>query len=173
MVVEQPPPPPSAIPAAVVTPAWIGAPSFHNPIALRVGLFVASIATLLCLVIPFGFVVWLPAAGFVSVYLFSRRTGQSLSVRGGMRMGWIAGILSFVILTVLFTISAAALAARPGGLAEFMREQFNARSMPTQDLEKLLQALANPLDEAIFYVSILLVWFGVFSVFCSAGGALG
>src|SRR5437016_6177335 len=108
-------------------------PSFHHPVAVRIGLFVGSIATLLCLAIPFGFVIWLPAAGFVSVYLFTRRTGQSLSVRGGMRMGWIAGILSFVIITVLFTISAAALAARPGGMAEFMREQFSARSMSTQD----------------------------------------
>jgi len=149
------------------------APSFHHPVAVRIGLFVGSVATLLCLAIPFGFVIWLPAAGFVSVYLFSRRTGQSLSVRGGMRMGWIAGILSFVIITVLFTISAATLASRPGGLAEFMREQFSARSMPTQDLDKILQALANPVDQAIVYVSILLLWFAVFAVFCTAGGALG
>ena len=154
-------------------PATPAAPGFHHPVAVRIGLFVGSIATLLCLAIPFGFVIWLPAAGFVSVYLFTRRTGQSLTVRGGMRMGWIAGILTFVIMTVLFTISAAALAARPGGLAEFMREQFSARSMSTQDLDQILKALANPVDQAIVYVSILLLWFAVFSVFCTAGGAIG
>src|SRR5882724_2699045 len=104
ITVEQPPPPP--IMAAPAAGAWTGAPSFHNPVAVRVGLFVASIATFLCLALPFGFVVWLPSAGFTSVYLFRRRTGQSLSVRNGARMGWISGILSFLIITVMFTMFA-------------------------------------------------------------------
>jgi hypothetical protein len=32
------------------------------------------------------------AAGFLAVYLYSRRTGQTLSIRSGARMGWITGI---------------------------------------------------------------------------------
>src|SRR5712692_7053299 len=147
IVVEQPPPPPSAIPAAIPTQTWHEAPSFHHPVAVRVGLFVASIATFLCLAVPFGFVIWLPSAGFTSVYLFSRRTGQSLSVRNGARMGWISGILSFLIITVLFTIIATALASRPGGLPGFIREQISAQSIPTirsQDMERAIEMLANP-----------------------------
>src|SRR5260370_41030176 len=83
--VEQPP----AAPIFVITEpvAKPGAPSFHNPIAVRVGLFVASITAILCLLLPFGFGIWLPSAGVIAVYLFSRRTGQSLSVRGGERLG--------------------------------------------------------------------------------------
>src|SRR5437016_1784693 len=151
MVVEQPPPPPSAIPAAMPTQIWHEAPSFHHPVAVRVGLFVACIATFLCLAVPFGFVVWLPAAGFISVYLFSRRTGQSLSIRNGARMGWISGILSFLIITVLFTIIATALASRPGGLPGFFREQLSAQSIPTirsQDMERAIEMLAHPVDQA-------------------------
>src|SRR3977135_1531243 len=98
MVVEQPTTPVFVVTEPVAIPV---APSFHNPIAVRVCLFVASITALLCLLLPFGFVIWLPSAGFIAVYLFRRRTGQSLSVRGGARMGWMAGILSFLILTVL------------------------------------------------------------------------
>src|SRR5690349_8842515 len=103
---EQPPAPPIdppliALPAQAA-PAW---PSFHHPVAVRVGIFAASVATLLCLLLMIGFMIWLPAAGFLSVYLFSRRTGQLLTLRAGARMGWITGILSFVIIMVLFTIS--------------------------------------------------------------------
>ena len=168
--VEQPPP---VTPAPPAPPPWAVAPSFHNPVAVRVGLFVASIATFLCLALPFGLVIWLPAAGFISVYLFSRRTGQSLSVRNGARMGWIAGILSFLIITVLFTVIAVALANRPGGLPEFIREQLSARSIPSQELEKAIEMLANPVDQAMVYLFFLLFWFTVISVFCTAGGALG
>jgi hypothetical protein len=128
---------------------------------------------MLCLAAPFGIMIWLPAAGFISVYLFRRRTGQSLTVRAGARMGWIAGILSFLIITVLFTISAVALANRPGGLPAFFREQLGSRAIPTEDLERAIQVLANPLDQAIVYLFFLLFWFTVIALFCTAGGALG
>lgn len=173
IAVELPPAHGPAIAAAPPLEAWLGAPSFHHPVAVRVGLFVASIATFLCLALPFGFVVWLPSAGFVSVYLFSRRTGQSLSVRNGARMGWIAGILSFLIITVLFTIIAVGLANRPGGLPGFFHEQLSTKSIPSQDLEKAIEMLANPVDQALAYLFVLLVWFMVISVFCTAGGAIG
>jgi hypothetical protein len=177
IVVEQPPAPPAAAAAQPLPDSvWPGAPSFHHPVAVRVGLFVASIATFLCLALPFGFVIWLPSAGFTSVYLFSRRTGQSLSVRNGARMGWISGILSFLIITVLFTIIATALASRTGGLAGFFREQLSAQAVPSisrQDLDKAIDMLANPVDQAVVYLFFLLVWFTVISVFCTAGGAIG
>ena len=159
-----------AAPVTLTTPI---APSFHHPVAVRIGLLVASVATLLFLAVPFGFVIWLPAAGFISVYLFRRRTGQSLSVRGGARMGWIAGILSFLILTVLFTMNAVALASRPGGLAGSFREELVARSMPSEQLDAVMKLLVNPLYQALLYLFFLLILFTVIAVFCTAGGALG
>ena len=166
------PTPETLIAAPVTLPTPI-APSFHHPVAVRIGLLVASVATLLFLAVPFGFVIWLPAAGFISVYLFRRRTGQSLSVRGGARMGWIAGILSFLILTVLFTMNAVALASRPGGLAGSFREELVARSMPSEQLDAVMKLLANPLYQALLYLFFLLILFTVIAVFCTAGGALG
>jgi hypothetical protein len=168
-------PPSTAVPPPLPVP--IPPPSFHNPVAVRVGLFVASIATLLCLELPLGFVIWLPSAGFTAVYLFSRRTGQSLSVRSGARMGWIAGILSFVIITVMFTISTVAVASQPGGWAEAFREVAKSRPMPRGlpdgQMEEVLQALSSPAGQAAIYVVSLLFSFAVTSIFCTAGGALG
>src|SRR5436190_13244361 len=42
-------------------------PSFRNPAAVRVGFFAACLASLLCTVFAYAFVVWLVAAGFFSV----------------------------------------------------------------------------------------------------------
>src|SRR5690349_13050214 len=81
-----PPPPPAVIPV-----------SFRNRIAVQIALMTASMAALLCWVFIFGFVIWLPAAGFLAVYLYHRRTGQLLSTGGGARMGWLTGSFLFGI----------------------------------------------------------------------------
>ena len=174
IVVEQAPPPPRFDFAAPVAPtAMPMAPSFHNPIAVRVGLFVASFATLLCGLLPFGFVIWLPSAGFIAVYLYSRRTGQSLSVRSGARMGWIAGIMSFAIFTVVFTAGIVAVANQPGGMSAAFREALRSRTVPQQQLEDALQMLSTPTGQASVYIFALLFSFTVTAVFCTAGGAIG
>ncbi|MEO7648932.1 MAG: hypothetical protein ABIZ80_00555 [Bryobacteraceae bacterium] len=152
------------------TPAW---PSFHHPVALRVGIFAASLATLLCLLLAIGFVIWLPAAGFLSVYLFSRRTGQLLSLRAGARMGWITGILSFVIITVLFTISILSIGNHPGGLAAYYREQATTVQMNDKNVEHAIEMLERPSGQALLYFTFLFLMFGVVTVFCVAGGAVG
>jgi hypothetical protein len=174
IVVEQPPTPPRLdVIAPVAPPAPLLAPSFRNPIAVRVGLFVASIAALLCVLLPFGCVIWLPSAGFIAVYLFSRRTGQSLSVRSGARMGWIAGIMSFAIFTVVFTVGTVAIANQPGGLSAAFREALRSRPVPQQQLDEALQVLSTPTGQASVYIFALLFSFTVTAVFCTAGGALG
>src|SRR6202521_5544396 len=171
IVVEQPPTPPSV---TLIAPVAIpSAPSFHNPIAVRVGLFVASFAALLCVLLPFGCVIWLPSAGFLAVYMFSRRTGQSLSVRSGARMGWIAGIMSFAIFTVVFTVGTVAIANQPGGLSAAFRDALRSRPVPHQHLEDVLQVLSPPTGQASVYIFALLFSFTVTAVFCTAGGALG
>jgi hypothetical protein len=171
IVVEQTPLPPLiSVIAPAATPL---APSFHNPIAVRVGLFVASIAALLCVLLPFGSVIWLPSAGFIAVYLYSKRTGQSLSVRSGARMGWIAGIMSFAIFTVVFTVGTVAIANQPGGLSAAFREALRSRPVPQQQLEDALQVLSTPTGQASVYIFALLFSFTVTAVFCTAGGAIG
>ena len=174
MVVEQPPTPPPLdfVPPTAPIPTPL-TPSFHNPIAVRVALFVASFASLLCVLLPFGCVVWLPSAGFAAVYLFSRRTGQRLSVRSGARMGWIAGIMSFAIFTVVFTFGTVAIANQPGGLSAAFREALKSRPVPQQQLDEALQVLSTPTGQASVYIVALLFSFTVTAVFCTAGGALG
>ena len=88
-------------------------------------------------------------------------------------MGWMAGVLSFVIMMVMITLMMIAVSIQPGGIAEAFREMAKTRPLPANQLEDGLQMLASPAGQAILYVVTLFFSFTVTSVFCTAGGALG
>lgn len=168
-IAEAAPAPPAMPQTFVVNPpsAAIGSPSFHNPLAIRIGLLAASIGMLLNLMIQFGFAIWMVGAGFFAVFMFSRRTRQQLTIRAGARMGMITGILCFVIFTVLFTISATG-----GGLHE-VRDELQKMTSSDPNIIQVLKMLDTPGGLATFFVTLLVMMFVVVTIFCTAGGALG
>lgn len=162
---ERPPEAPVRAPAAL---------NFHNPVAVRVGFTVASLAALLSW-LPFlslGFVVWWTGAGFFAVYLYRRRTGQLLTVAGGLRIGWMTGILTFLILVVLLTATLLPLALS-GSLAAAFEQQL--RSMPSHDpaVQEAMRVFQTRTGIAAMVVFALGVIFAFVTLFASAGGALG
>ena len=176
---EDMPPPPAAVelelppqPVRILLPE---APSFHNPIAVRIGLLAASAAALLNMlpVLSYGFVIWLVAAGFFSVYLYQRRTRAILSVRQGARMGWITGVISFAISAVFFTLSMISLSGHNGGLATLYRERLQGMAMPEQSVQEALRILESPAGLTITILGSLCFVFVMVTLICTAGGALG
>ena len=118
--------------------------SFHNRLAVRIG-FIAAMGAVMISVFPIPLpFVRLPiaflAAGFLAVYLYSRRTGQTLSIRSGARMGWITGIFSFTLVTVLFTVAMVAISSQ-GGLVKQLLSQLPANDARADVIQ---QALSNP-----------------------------
>src|SRR5215831_11233038 len=72
--------------------------SFRNRPAVQSAFWVAALALLFSMLNPIlTMVVW-AAAGFAAVRLYRRRTGMSLSVRAGMIMGWITGVILFALI---------------------------------------------------------------------------
>jgi len=174
-LVPEPEPAPAKEPVREAPPRP-AALNFHNPAAVRVGLSMASLSALLSWV-PFlnlAFVVWWLAAGFFSVYLYRRRTGQLLSVRGGLRLGWITGILTFAIMTVLFTVSIVPVAVSKGGLGTLLQQQLRA-SMPAGDpnVQEALRMFQSPAGLATILLFMLFTFFVLITLFCTVGGALG
>ena len=49
----------------------------------------------------------------------------------------------------------------------------SARPVPSADMEKAIELLSNPTDQAIVYLLFLVFCFGVISFFCVVGGAIG
>jgi len=160
-------------PAAPPPPPPVAQVSFHNRIAVQIALMAASMAALLCWIFVFGFVIWLPAAGFVAVHLYHRRTGQSLSPVAGARMGWITGSFLFGITALLFTISVIAFINSDTALATLQQQM---RSVPWGDPNSAAQAvkmLQNPATLIIGLLCFLPLLFAIIMSFCAAGGALG
>ena len=160
-------------PAAAVSPPFDAAApqplSFRNPIAIRVGLLAAGLVCLLMMIpgVNYGSILWLLGAGYFSVWIYKRRTGQRLTVRGGARMGWITGVLSFVLLTVLFTLSVVAI-QRAGGLA-VLKGRLQDLAIQQSAVDEAVKLLQSPVE----ILQSLVVMFIVMTLTCTAGGALG
>ena len=143
--------------------------NFHNPVAVRVAGTVALVATLPSWIPALNLFLWL-GAGFFAVILYRRRTGMALNVRAGVRLGWITGVMMFVITTVIFTMTVVPMAAN-GGIADLFRQQFkNATDPNVQEALRMLESSQG----IIAILLMMLVMLFVFITFLSmAGGALG
>jgi hypothetical protein len=178
--VERPPDnattaPPDSI--AALPPTAPPRVNFHNTTAVRIGLLMAGVASLLsalpamALGLP-GLAIWWLTAGFLSVYLYRRRTGQFLTVDSGLRMGWITGLLGSTITSVVFTVTLVPL-IRGGGIASLYEEQFHKMYGNDPNVQQAIKILQTPSGLALVVVFALLFFFLIITFLCTAGGALG
>ena len=176
---DEPEPAPLLLPAEVATlpqapsvqlSAEIG---FHNRLAVRIGFIAALTAVFVFLVpLPFPFLrllIAFVAGGFFAVFLYSRRTGQMLSIGSGARMGWITGIFSFTMLSVLFAVVMVKI-SNDGGLAKYLLSQ-----LPPNDArsESVAQAFNDPAMLVVLVLLSLGMLFIVLTALPIIGGALG
>lgn len=174
LVEDTPVPPPLPVVPVVAAPPPPEI-SFHNRLAVRTGFFVALI-----LFVPFMFLLPIPfvpsliafLAGFLAVYSYCRRTGHSLSIRSGARMGWITGIFSFGIIAAFLTLSMAAVSTQKPIVAQIREYQgpFHLRSDQIDEVTKLLQ---DPASFAALIGGGLLTLFVILTALPMLGGALG
>jgi hypothetical protein len=158
---ETPPPPPPPQPSLQEKLAQLPV-SFSNPIALRVG-FLMSLGIMFLDLIPglnFLFLIWWLAGGWCGVLLYRRLTGRTLSISAGARLGSITGVLAFVSMAIVFTLTVAFAGKQ---LFEPLLQQDPAMSKVLNDPPMLAAAFLF----GLFFLFTLVV--GV----CAAGGALG
>ncbi len=149
IIEEQPqviaPPPISVIPA----PPPIG---LKNGQAVRIALASCALSSVLLIISgqlgmpPVISLLWFVGAGFFAVMVYRKRTGQHLSAMSGARLGWISGLFTFVLVTIVLTIIAIAL-SEPAGVAA-IREQWRAQHRPEEDLNQILEMLRSPVGIA-------------------------
>ncbi len=150
-------------------------PSFRNRTAVRIAFTVAFLAMVLFIFPgPFLFpivrlIIGFFFAGVFAAWWFSRRTGRTLSVRAGARMGWITGIFSFAMFVAVFTAAMIAI-SNQGGLESFYRKQ-----IPVQDpnVDQVLKALSDPSASLMLVVTMLLLFFVVLTALPTLGGVVG
>lgn len=141
---------------------------FHNGAAVRVGLLAGALALAFSSV-PIS--PWLPllallGGGALAVYLYNRRTGESLSARSGLKLGWMTGLFAFLISMVLMTIALALVSGRQDALERTLRDQ---SGLSAEMAARVLEIVRNPLELGLS----LLFGFLTFSIAAALGGALG
>jgi hypothetical protein len=150
--------------------------NFHNSVAVRVALLAGGLISLfVSFPVPVSLaLVWqlviLLAGGFFSVFLYERRTGDSLSVGSGARMGWITGIFCFVIMLVVVAIGTLAASNEPG-FADNLRKALDGAG--ASNAERITQILQEPGGVAIVVISMIVLTFFLLTAVTVAGGALG
>ena len=149
-----PPQPPAPPPATL---------SFRNPAALQSSLMVAIMGGLLSWVPFLNVILWL-VSGYVSVFLYRRRTGDFLNIRAGLRIGWITGVMMFAIVAVFFT--GFIILFNVSGGAEVFQAQFRNGDPRMAEALKILQ---NGSDIALLFAEL----FVLITCLSMAGGALG
>jgi len=178
MVAEEVALPPAPVVPDPVKPPAPGEINFRNSAAVRVAFLAAGIASLLIsLPMPVYLTAvwmfaWLFSAGFVAVFLYRRRTGAAVGLRGGARMGWITGVFCFVIATVFFTISVISIASK-GGLVEFYRQQLSVKGAPEESVRQFFAVLESPSGLATVMILSIFLLFILFTLLPTLGGMLG
>lgn len=152
--------------------------SFHNHAAVIVALLAALcywassfIPLPMMLAVPWR-ILTLFAGGFLAVVLYGRKTGHSLSVRNGARMGWLMGIFCFAMGAVFMAISMVALSAQ-GNFWDIYRKMLVDSGQPTQDVDQAMQALQDPAVATLGILFIMGVVFFFFVLLPAIGGMLG
>ena len=167
--------PPADVTDTVAIPREI---SFHNVLAVRIGFLMALVCTvtiellapfLLGIVFLFG---GLLAGGGGAAYLYSRKSRQALSMRNGLRMGWITGIFCFVIFLVTTTIKCIAVSLDKG-LSQFFRDELSAYPSRTADMDQLIKLLQTTEGLGAFLIILIIVMFILFTLLPTIGGAIG
>lgn len=162
------PPPLLVAPPAPASPRGI---NFHNRLAVRTAMLMAMLVAMM-LFLPFGgmfrmfaTVLVLPAAGFAAVYLYHRRTGESLTLAAGARMGWLTGLFVFLITLVMLVFMVLALMNEE--IREQVRQQVSAAGAEL-DFDEFVANIHSP---SLF--GALLVLFFFLTALPTLGGVVG
>ena len=166
---DYPEPEPIAAPV-IVAPAKPAIPpiGFRNRTAVNVCLF-TTLAAFLVIAFPLPpliavirLFVCFVAAGYFAVYVYKRRTGQPITVRAGARLGWMTGMFSFVILSVMV------LGSMPP--AATFRGQLMGKD---PNMDQLLRTMDDRTIIIAVALSFLIFLFVILNLLPMLGGALG
>lgn len=146
--------------------------SFRNSNAVTISFLTAAC---LFLLLPFAAVgggvptilLLLGAGGLFAAIVYGRRTGSTMSVMSGARMGWMTGVFFNAIL-VLFLTAAVVVLEQQGGALRAWEQQSRAAKVPEAEIQAALQALQSPAQ----FITGLAITFMLFTLPMIVGGAV-
>lgn len=151
--------------------------SFRNGLALRVSFLAALVIELVRnLAVYAAGLLMMPivlfAGGIYAVVLYKRRTGFPVNVVAGARLGWITGVFTFLVSTVITTFSMASLAMN-NSLLDTFKKSAESMGLPADASRQMQEVMSNPTAFALLLLLVMVVQFVLLTVLCSMGGAMG
>jgi len=113
-----------------------------------------------------------PTAGIFSVYSYLRRTGAQLKLNDGVRLGFITGVLSFLVSLVMSTL-VILLAGDPTIFAEAIRQEIQSMSVPIAAKQQMLDFLQSPMALSFMVLISLAMSLTAAIVLSIVGGVIG
>lgn len=164
---------------ALETPAYDGPPEpidLRNRTAVRLAFFAAAMLfPLVLLPVPLLLKsVLLAGGGFFASWMYQRRTQTRLGYLNAFRLGWISGLMLFLLVLGFYAIGIAIISFSGGNLLsqlmEGMQASGAAASLPEEQL-KLMQEVFS--DGAKLFMVLLVALFLVFLYFTALAGLGG
>jgi hypothetical protein len=141
--------------------------------AVRSALNAGAIASVLCL-LPLGFIVAMPMAGYFGVRLYRRRSvAQEPSPGAGFGLGALSGFFGFLILTALKAVNTVAFGAQSelrDAIIEAVRRA-QARN-PNPQARQMLEYFTSPHGMVVFVILAAVISCVVFVLLSGLGGAI-
>ncbi len=163
--IPPPAPPPVLEPAPPVYLNLFSGPVVRTAIIAALILLFAS--SLFVAVNPFLALLGVVLGGFVAVALHRKLTAQELSVLNGLRLGWFAGFFSFLMVMLMFAITAFALSDPE------IRQAWSEGMRRSQMGEDAVRQLMDMMSDPATVLTSLFAGFLQLTVLSSLGGALG
>jgi hypothetical protein len=149
--------------------------TFGTPGVLRSCYWSAAFAAIF-MSLPYGllfFFIVFPGAGFYTVHSFRRQTRRKVTLRSGLKLGFLTGVITFALLLILLTI-ATAMPGAPGLDAQFDElEKVYQQQGNAEVVANLRQLRRDPAALAIVALISLSIGFCLTAGFSAVGGALG
>jgi hypothetical protein len=159
-------------------PAAVSNINFRNSRAVTVSIMVAALTLLLLFtlatiappVVPFVFC----AGGFLATILYTRRTGESISVQSGARMGFMTCLWAFVVILLMSCLVVAMLASPE--TRQTIQQQtptaFQGNPQMAEAMAKTLKSLDNPSDFILNLIFGIAFMFCIWSLLSMLGGII-
>ncbi len=152
--------------------------NFHNSRAVTVSIMVAALTLLLLFtlatvappVVPFVFC----AGGFLATIVYTRRTGESISVQSGARMGFMTCLWAFVVI-LLMSCLVVAMLSNPEARQTIQQQTptaFQGNPQMADAMAKTLKSLDNPSEFIVNLAFGIVFMFCIWSLLSMLGGIL-
>ena len=99
--------------------------------------------------------IWYPACGFLSVYIYRRKTGAKPKPAQGGRLGVLTGVLTFAISLVISAVNM--LFAGQGAFSDLFRQQIEQTPAQDEVKRQILQLIDNPVVLGFLLLTSLIV----------------